>query len=86
MKNKNSFLMYTEWSEFFDDLTEAELSQLFKALFAYAANGEEPEFTGILRPIFRMMKNCLDRDAAKWEETCRKRSLAGAMGGRPRKK
>ena len=85
MNNKNSFVAYTDWSDYFEDLTDEELGQLTKALFLYASEGEEPSFTGAQRVIFRMMKNCLDRDAEKWQETCRKRSESGTKGGRPPK-
>ena len=80
MNNKNSFVAYTDWSDYFEDLTDEELGQLTKALFLYASEGEEPSFTGAQRVIFRMMKNCLDRDAEKWRETCRKRSESGTKG------
>ena len=80
MNNKNSFVAYTDWSEYFEDLTDAQLGQLTRALFLFASKGEEPSFTGAQRVIFRMMKNCLDRDAEKWQDTCRKRSEAGTKG------
>ena len=85
MNKKKSFIAYLDWAEFLDDLTAEETGLLFKALFQYAADGTEPSFKGILRPVFRMMKNCLDRDGEKWEEIRLKRSEAGAKGGRPRK-
>ena len=78
---KKSFVVYTDWAEFLEDITDEEAGILFKALFEYAADGTEPAFKGAMRPIFRMMKNCLDRDGAKWEDRCRKNAENGRKGG-----
>ena len=79
-EEKKSFIVYTDWKEYFEDVSDAELGRLFKALFSYALEGVEPEFTGAMRPIFRMMRNCLIRDGAKWEEKCRRNSENGRKG------
>ena len=78
---KKSFIVYADWEEYFEDVSEKQLAAVFKALFRYAADGTEPEFKGAARSIFRMMKNCLDRDAGKWEDKCRKNAENGRKGG-----
>ena len=80
-EQRRSFIVYTDWMEYFDDVSELELAQVLKAVFAYAAYGVEPEFTGAMRPIFRMMKNCIERDGVKYEAKCRRLSENARKGG-----
>ena len=78
---RKTFIVYGEWMQFFDDISEPELARLLRAVFAYAIYGTEPEFTGAMRPIFRMMKNCIDRDSGKYAEKCRRLSENARKGG-----
>ncbi len=69
--DNNSFVIYKEWEELFEALDkDEEVSQLIKALFAFAKRGEEAEFSGALKMAFITMKNAIERDGRKWEQKC----------------
>lgn len=83
--DNNSFIVYKDWAELISALdSDEQRGQLMTALFRFAVDGTEPEFTGALKIVFLVMKQALDRDGAKWTETRLARSEAGKKGGRPR--
>lgn len=84
MAEKKSFVMYTEYKEYFGLLSEVEQGQLLMAIFAYVDNGELPNFAGALQMAFTFIKNQIDKDAEKWADTIEKRKEAGKMGGAPK--
>lgn len=69
-----SFMIYKDWEEYLEALTDEEVGKLFRALFAYAKRAEETPFDGGLRMLFTMMRNALDRDGKKWEDVCKAHS------------
>lgn len=85
--NQNSFIFYTEWAEYLEDMTFDEIGKLMSLILIYKRTGEVPEFSPSERDIkfvFKMIKNQLDRDAGKWEETKNARSEAGKRGASKR--
>ena len=67
--------MYFDWEAPFDCLDNESLGELFRGIFKYAKNNEEPNFTDpTLYIIFSFIKTSLDRDMAVYEEKCRKNS------------
>ncbi len=84
---KKSFVMYTNNGKQFSMLSDEQAGKLIKAIFKYAESGTEPDITddGMVAIAFSFIKEQLDINAEKWEETCRKRSEAGKKGGRPPK-
>lgn len=85
MNKHNSFVLYKEYREYIDMLSDQETGRLFKALFSVLSGGEEPELEGSTKIVFKVIYGQIMRDLEKWEETCRKRSEAGKKGGRPAK-
>lgn len=84
--DNKSFIIYKDWEEYVDALgSDEEAGKLFKALFAFAKRAEEAEFVGALKMAFIVMRNSIERDGEKWENTCSARSEAGKKGGRPSK-
>ncbi len=84
--DNKSFIIYKDWEEYVDALgSDEEAGKLFKALFAFAKRAEEAEFVGALKMAFIVMRNSIERDGEKWENTCTARSEAGKKGGRPSK-
>ena len=74
-----TFLMYKEWEELTDALDSMEeVGRLFKALFAYASRGEQPDFSGALKIAFLCISKQIDRDGEKWEEMCEKNKAVAA--------
>lgn len=72
--DNKSFMVYKEWEDYLKMLTDEEAGRMFRALFAFAARGEEADFEGAAAMLFAVMKNCLERDGKKWEDTCAVRS------------
>lgn len=67
-------MIYKDWEEYLETITDEETGKLFRALFAYAKRAEETPFDGALRMLFTMMRNTIDRDGKKWEDVCEARS------------
>ena len=73
--DNKSFVIYKDWEEYVDALgSDEEAGKLFKALFAFATRAEEAEFVGALKIAFIIMRNSIERDGEKWENTCSARS------------
>lgn len=85
MNDRKSFVLYTEYIQYAELLTDEECGKLFKAILSYAENGTLPNFSGSLEMAFLMIKNQLDRNSEKYAEKCKKNRENGAKGGRPPK-
>jgi hypothetical protein len=84
VRNKrNSFILYTDYSDHIDCLTLEEKGLLFEALFEYA-KGIEVELSGAVKVAFCFIKAQIDRDSERYEEVCEKRRNAGKKGGAPK--
>lgn len=81
---KNSFLIYNEYAEILEDLSNEELGILFRAIFDYEINRKEPEFTGLMKMAFKVIKGNLDRDRNKYDKRCETSAENGKRGGRPK--
>lgn len=69
---KNSIIVYRDWIDIFDDLTDEEAGKLIKHFFRYVndLNPEVPDrLTGLM---FKQIKSTLKRDLKKWEEKSEK--------------
>ena len=70
-KEKKSFIMYTDYWQWFKLLSDAELGHLTRAVFDYERNGILPQDLDEKESIaFAMVKENLDRDKIKYEATC----------------
>ena len=83
--DNKSFIVYKDWEEYITMLSDEEAGRLFKALFAFSKRAEEYDFDGAMQMVFIMMRNAIDRDGHKWEETCAVRSEAGKKSAEVRK-
>lgn len=84
MKNKKSFIMYTDYQKHINRLSDEEAGKLIKAVLEYTNTNNEPELSPAADMAFSFIKEQIDRDLEKWEDTCHKRSEAGKLGGRPK--
>lgn len=82
---KDSFVFYSKYETQFAALGESRGYKLLMAIFEYQKSGEYPGIDEVTDMAFLFIKDDLDKDRAKWEETCQKRSDAGKQGGRPPK-
>jgi len=81
---KDSFVFYTQWAEQINMLTDNQAGALFKAVCGYVETGKIKKLDAVTNMLFSVIKSQIDKDAAKYEETCQKRKQAGAKGGRPK--
>ena len=80
---KDSFILYTEQIELFDELNDEQAGKLIKGIFNYVKTGEEPAFEDKNKLAFIPIRQMLDRNAEKYEEKREKLSQNGKKGGRP---
>lgn len=85
MADKKSFLMYLDWRQHLELLTDSERGRLWIALFDYQESGCLPEFSGALQMAFSFIRAQLDRDSAAYEKRCSENRENGKKGGRPPK-
>lgn len=72
-----SVVLHLEDFEDFEELKDTEAGKLMKAILAYVSTGALPENLGIqAKTMFRYIRRHIDRDKAKYAETCRKRAEA----------
>ena len=74
--DNKSFIIYKEWEECVDELSDEDAGKLFKALFDFASRGEELKLKDCAKFTFMFMKSALERDGKKWEKVCKARSDA----------
>ena len=81
---KSSFVLYTEYAKHLSILSMEQRGVLFTAIMAYSAEECMPEMDGMTQMAFSFIREQLDRDKERYENTCKKRSAAGRQGGRPK--
>lgn len=69
---KNSFVVYHNYREKLQNLTNAQIGKLFRAMLDYAIDGKIPELKGILDIAFQFIKVTMDEDLKKYNEKCNK--------------
>lgn len=79
-----SFAVYIEHRCAVDCLYDAMAGRLFKALFAYAADGTEPKWEDrALTAVFMMFRSQIDRNADAYREKCAKNAANASRRGKP---
>lgn len=85
-EKRHSFILYTEYREFIEDLDDRETAELFRAVMCYADGGEVSEFSDRhIRSVFKMIAKQMDRDTDKYNDICQKRREAGKKSAEARK-
>lgn len=87
MAERNGFIVHEESFRSFERLSDERLGRLFRAMYQYASGEPAQAFPEdeVLDIIFENIRERMDRDAVRYEETCKARSEAGKKGGRPKK-
>lgn len=83
--NKESFILFTEQKEVFENLSDEQAGQLIKAIFNYIDTGQVPQLELTLKMAFIPIRQNLDRNNEKWEDIKQKRSEAGKLGAEIKK-
>jgi len=58
---KKSFILYIDSLDIIDDLTDEQVSVLFRSIKKYV-NNEKIEIKGMMNAIFKLFKNQIDRE------------------------
>lgn len=82
---KDSFIIFTEYKEQFDMLTDEQAGVLIKAIFCYTTDGKLPEMDSITKMAFSFIRAALDRSDDKYQKKIEANKENGKLGGRPRK-
>ncbi|MBA1336758.1 MAG: hypothetical protein HPY66_3194 [Firmicutes bacterium] len=72
MNRKKSFILYHDYRQHLELLSDEEKGKLLMALFEYSEDGVIPDFDGMLKMAFSFIKAQIDRDAAKYAAVCEK--------------
>lgn len=79
-ENKKSFVLYADYIDLFEELSDDEAGKLIKHIFRYV-NDQNPESPDRITKIsFEPIKKQLKRDLKKWGSTLAERSNSGALG------
>ncbi|MGL6118931.1 MAG: DUF6291 domain-containing protein, partial [Fusobacteriaceae bacterium] len=81
---KNSFVIYNDFEEIIEELSDEQVGKLFKAIFKFEKENIEPIFEGELKIVFKVVKSFLVRNNEKYAKKCLKNKENGAKGGRPK--
>jgi uncharacterized phage protein (TIGR02220 family) len=81
---KNNFILYKDYEEHVDLLSNEEAGKLFKAIFRYVDGRNISELEGMTKMAFSFIKKSLERDLKKYKEKCNVNAINGAKGGRPK--
>ena len=88
--NRKSFLLYLDTLDVIQELTDAQIGKLFRAIVSYQHGLDDPDnreyeelLSGdsLLKIAFTPFKSQFDRDFLKYKEVCEKRVNAGRKGG-----
>ena len=83
---KTTFLLNNEYKEQVDMLNDVQAGQLFRAILQYANENTTDNIADpVVGMVFSFVRQQMDKDFKKYEETCKKRAEVGKKGGRPRK-
>ncbi len=84
---KRGFILYLDYAQHLDQLTDAEAGQLLRAIFSHE-DPDKPEPAlqpGAVSMAYSFIRAQLDRDRQKYEEKCERLRQNGSKGGRPKK-
>lgn len=86
MAEKKSLLLYYDYAQHFNFLSDEQVGKIIKAMLNYEIDGVFPEFDEpIMQMTFSFVRSNLDRDKQKFLEKCEKNAENGKKGGRPPK-
>jgi hypothetical protein len=84
-EGKNKIIVYKDWLNNFEDLTDEELGKLMRHFFEYVNDLNPVLEDRILNIAWRPIEATLKRDLKAWEAFVDKQKDNGSKGGRPPK-
>lgn len=80
--NKKAFLLYYDYFEIISELNDEQAGKLLKAIYEYLISGKELKSEdGMLRIVWKQIKNTLDRDSEKYIKTVEEQANKSKLGG-----
>jgi hypothetical protein len=70
MSSKDSFILYQDYQEIFEKLTDEQAGRLIKTIFEYEKTGVMPEVDNITEIIIIPIRQMLDKNRNKYKKTC----------------
>lgn len=84
MKGKKKIIVYADWRDNFEELTNEELGKLMRHFFNYI-NDDNPILEDrLLKIAWKPIEATLKRDLKSWESFVEKQKANGKKGGRPK--
>lgn len=82
-ENKKSFVLYADYIEIFEELSDVDAGQLIKHILKYVNDESPVTENAMVKVSFIPIKQQLKRDLKKWEDFRLKQAEHGKKGGRP---
>lgn len=79
-ENKKSFVMYADYKEQFDALSDVDAGQLIKHIFKYVNDENPTSDNEKVTLMFISIKQQLKRDLSKWDVTKEQKKISGQLG------
>ena len=76
-ENKKSFILYCDYSEIFNDLSNSDAGDLVKHIFSYMNDETHVTDNPVVKASVIAIKLQLKRDLKRWDDIREKRSVAG---------
>ena len=71
-KDANTILLFTDQRAAINYLSDDDAGQLFKAIYAYADEGDMPDFNGPMMSLFMVIRTQIDRSREAYKAKCEK--------------
>ena len=71
-KDANTILLFTDQRAAIDYLSDDDAGQLFKAIYAYADEGDMPDFKGPMMSLFTVIRTQIERSREAYKAKCEK--------------
>ncbi len=85
--NRKSFVLYTEWENTFDRLSNEVAGELIKVIFDYVRTGEVPQIdNAVVDGVFSVFQPSIDRNISKYDAAIEQRKEAGKRSAEKRKR
>jgi len=84
-EGKKKVIVYAEWIDSFDELTDEEAGKLIKHFFKYINDLEPILEDRLLKMMWIPIQQALKRDLKKYHNIVERNKLNGSLGGRPKK-
>ena len=81
MKKRKSFIVHIDSLSVLDELTDEQPGRLLRAMKSHH-DGSYYEMDSITKIVFSSFKAQFERDHENYVSTCKKRALAGSVGGK----